>query len=354
MDIAKLLKLNHSIPQQIDLPKLDCPFSQQIVFYKDVNLIASYGLCCSNNFQTVFKEFDADNDFYKPTHVKKQEADAYAVLEDIRNNGPGSRAVKILSNNYWHVPIVHNLSLVWGHWTDTLQKLYRLEIEYGGRHDDKQFAYIFNRREWKHPGVKHLKEWLSFFGISLERCYFRDDEPDLADTVLHIPFAVAASPVTYTAHASSAIMKKFRHDVLFPLCTPNPKRKIFLLRGATCKSRIVLNKNEVLVYLKSHGFEIINADVNDFQATQSLFSGVSHILSLHHSGIKNCIFSADGTKILEIYPSKFKNKIDKSIMVCCENMSADYTQVVMDSDSSSNVKIDLIALDKLLKDEGFI
>jgi capsular polysaccharide biosynthesis protein len=89
-----------------------------------------------------------------------------------------------------------------------------------------------------------------------------------------------------------------------------PHRKIFLSREKA-ESRRILNRKEVMAFLKEFQFEIICAENLSFEEQVKTFFETSHLVTPHGAGLTNTIFMQPGTHVFEIRKDHYGPLEDK-------------------------------------------
>ncbi len=109
--------------------------------------------------------------------------------------------------------------------------------------------------------------------------------------------------------ASREVTAFLRSLVLEGLRLPDttPSRRIYVTRSDT-KKRRVTNEDALLPVLKARGFEIVAPGLLSLRDQAALFASASVVVGPHGAGMTNILFSPDGARVLELFPSnKVKN-----------------------------------------------
>lgn len=84
-------------------------------------------------------------------------------------------------------------------------------------------------------------------------------------------------------------------------------RRIYVSRADTRKRRLV-NEAEIQALFEARGFEVVAPGTLGFENQVRLFAEAEMVAGVHGAGLTNILFSAPGTKVLEIFPApKIKN-----------------------------------------------
>ena len=102
-----------------------------------------------------------------------------------------------------------------------------------------------------------------------------------------------------TASASFAWFKN-SYELLAPLVTKNPHRRIFLDRDPRYQRRMT-NSDEAIAMIRDHSFEVHRAEDMTYLEQLQLFAEASHIIALHGAGLTNILASDLGKlRVLEL------------------------------------------------------
>lgn len=81
----------------------------------------------------------------------------------------------------------------------------------------------------------------------------------------------------------------------------NAGRRLYISRRGT-KLRQIVNEDEMVAALKRLDFTVLEAKWSNHPEQLAAFSAADVIVGVHGAGLTNIIFSAPGTKVLEIFP----------------------------------------------------
>lgn len=102
-------------------------------------------------------------------------------------------------------------------------------------------------------------------------------------------------------------------------------RRLYLARKST---RTIENRDEILPYLRRNGFQAVYPERYSFFEQVSLFSNAEAVVGPHGSGFTNTIFCNPGTKLLELFSSRYVNPCYFHI---ARNLDLDYCYATDDS-----------------------
>lgn len=127
--------------------------------------------------------------------------------------------------------------------------------------------------------------------------------------------------------------------------------RIYISRGDT-KFRKVKNEVEVIKLLLRYDFEVVT--LTDFSVKEqiSLFRNAKFIVAPHGAGLTNCLFSREGTKVVELFQENYLNPCFWSI---AEGRRLSYTgiinPVVVNGDDKhlDEMEVDIDLLESFLK-----
>jgi capsular polysaccharide biosynthesis protein len=107
--------------------------------------------------------------------------------------------------------------------------------------------------------------------------------------------------------------------------------------------RGVINEDEVIKYLTSRNFTILNG-AESLEETYYLFSRATKIIGPHGSLFANTMFCKEDCHILEYCPS---NRIDGTFLNKLKKAKK-YKQIIVESDESFNIFIDIETMTSIL------
>ena len=141
-------------------------------------------------------------------------------------------------------------------------------------------------------------------------------------------------------HTPEFVTNSLREKFLKPeyISEDKPKR-IYISRNKGFARRI-LNEDEVLNYLTPLGFETIYPEEMDFEDQVATFTNADIIIGQHGAGLINLAFCKPGTKVIEIYNEKIKDRLDTSFWSISSNVGLD--NYFMFGESVDNEALDMI------------
>lgn len=115
-------------------------------------------------------------------------------------------------------------------------------------------------------------------------------------------------------------------------------RRVNALRG-------ILNDEEVAEFLAHAGWSIFDTEQLTMAQQIQLFANATHVCALHGAALTNLVWSAPGTRVLEIVPSTFLNGVYEGI---AEAAQLNYSYLLCRADTEFRVRVDLNELRKAL------
>jgi capsular polysaccharide biosynthesis protein len=112
-----------------------------------------------------------------------------------------------------------------------------------------------------------------------------------ADELYYIP------GITSSGQFDISLMMQLK-KILCDQLQPGSKR-IYISRSKAT-FRKVLNENDLIPVLLSHGFDILNGEDYNLKEQARIFSGAEVLLGIHGAGLANCIFMKGGSKLIEL------------------------------------------------------
>jgi len=99
------------------------------------------------------------------------------------------------------------------------------------------------------------------------------------------------------------------------------KSKNFYISRKNAPARRILNESELILYLESKGFEIVELEGLAIKQQAELFMSASTIVAAHGAGLANLVFCKLGAKLIEFFPNEHPRIYYKII---AENLKIDY------------------------------
>jgi len=134
----------------------------------------------------------------------------------------------------------------------------------------------------------------------------------------------------HPAHLCASWAMDFLREKLKVDAPQNRKRRIFISRAEDAKSRQIINRSEVERLVCSFGYEVVALGSMSARQQRDLFADASHVVGVHGAGLSNVLFSAVGTKVLEILPCLVATP---AYWILCSQLGLDYhTLIAADPD----------------------
>ena len=144
-----------------------------------------------------------------------------------------------------------------------------------------------------------------------------------------------------------------------------PRRKVYISRECA-RGRFVLNEEDVVATLSSHGFEIVHAETLSFREQVELFNSARTLVSIHGAGLANGLFMQPGSNLVELLPkrngifdyNRMRNTIrhDACYVRLAAAMRLIYGYLLCETDAKfyekthmANVRVDIDSLQDLLR-----
>jgi capsular polysaccharide biosynthesis protein len=92
-------------------------------------------------------------------------------------------------------------------------------------------------------------------------------------------------------------------DPLLPLVEVRPMtRRLYVTRGPSANNRTVVNEEQVLALLRSHGFEAVDPGQLSVVEQIEAFAAASVIVAPHGAALANIAFCSAGATVVELFP----------------------------------------------------
>ena len=162
------------------------------------------------------------------------------------------------------------------------------------------------------------KESLDLLGVPLNKRIssqkFRHIESDEILSVDH-PCIILNDPLKDNNDIPNWIIDFYKNEVKNKISFKNTPKKIFIDRGDSQSNikhlRKIINENEVKMFLKSNGYDIIKLSSLSFKNQIELFHNSKIVVGLHGAGFSNILFCQPETKVIEIKPLHVGNMYEK-------------------------------------------
>ncbi len=197
------------------------------------------------------------------------------------------------------------------HWlTGTLPKL--LFARKAGLRFAEVAQVIVNPR---HKGrVNFQTETLALLGLDLNKIMFIDRGVHVACEALILPPEPTAREQTEVHAWALALLR----DELLPPAGQEPSpglpERLFVRRAAARRRRLV-DEAALETELAALGFTAVTLEDRPWRDQVALFRAARVVVGLHGAGLSNLVFSAPGTRVVEIVPEVWRNP-------CFENLAA--------------------------------
>lgn len=156
---------------------------------------------------------------------------------------------------------------------------------------DERYNIIYHNkmRKWQ-------LEYYGFLGIDENRLVGSRDTP------LHVNKLLIGSSQRHRFAVSNLAIQGFKNTIFSRLdFDVNKPNKRFYLSRRNARVRRILNEDEVVSFLKFHGFQIIQPETLSLTDQIKLFAEAEVIVAPHGAGLTNIIFSKL-PKIVELIP----------------------------------------------------
>lgn len=95
-------------------------------------------------------------------------------------------------------------------------------------------------------------------------------------------------------------------DAMLPGNTPEPKRRLFISRGASGgEARGLLNEDEILGMFVRQGYELTFPEQLPIHEQAALFASAKEVIGVKGAALTNAIFCAPGATVMVLSPSDF-------------------------------------------------
>ena len=158
-----------------------------------------------------------------------------------------------------------------------------------------------------------IKQILSNKGIKLKRFIYLDDD--------FYFFRNCEIPQFFSEQDSIKILNKISLE------NTNKKNRLYLTRK-NCEYRKLINESEIVEYLKSKNFKIIDTDNLSINEQIDFFSSAEIVIGPTGSALTNIVFCKKNTKIFEITPDykyNFEIQFQKRFSNICKILGLQYT-----------------------------
>ena len=226
---------------------------------------------------------------------------------------PGkSKAVRLGDRGYESTAtewLRHDTSLVvvggcgnYYHWLiDYLPRL--MLIEGMQQYDDSRF--VINDQL-----APHQQQALALLDVDPLRCL-----PLGAHQAIEAPTVVVPALMSNTTVCHPVVPRMLRKA--FPAMASDGPKRVYLSRDDAANRRLS-NEVELVALLERHGFVKVVAGELGFQQQIDLFAGAEVIVAVHGAGMTNLVFSAPGTRVIEVALHDFRPTFMQVLAQLCK------------------------------------
>ena len=149
------------------------------------------------------------------------------------------------------------------------------------------------------------RETLELLGVSRDRLIDPARYEIVRADHLVVPFHEVKAGMLHPEWVSN-----FLRDTVLPHVQTNQlaetPRRIYISRKGL-KWRNVLNEDEILEVLASHGFQVVTLNDLPVLRQAALFAGADVVIAPHGAALANLVFAKPGTKVIEFLPRKLQD-----------------------------------------------
>lgn len=162
------------------------------------------------------------------------------------------------------------------------------------------------------------KETLKILGIDPERIVSTEDESWISADRMIIP-----CHQIMTGHRHPGWLTDWLRENFLPHEQVAKNRRRVYISRSIARNRRVKNEEEIFRLLEAHGFEFVHAEKCTFAEQIAMFADAEAIIAPHGAGLSNLVFSAPGTRVIELFPSMTMDCYYR----LCDDLNLDYTFV---------------------------
>lgn len=189
------------------------------------------------------------------------------------------RGIKTIETGVW---IIDDWSTGYFHWlTDALPRLL------ASKRNDEKWPIILPER---YRQYSYVTESLNI--LEEQVIYYNTRTP------LKVKKLLITSHTADTGNYNHILINELRNKFLNKFIT-NGCRKIFISRLKAAKRKIS-NEHEVIVLVKSYGYEIHYFEDYTFKKQIEIMSQTKNLIGLHGAGLTNLLFMREDSKVLEL------------------------------------------------------
>lgn len=194
------------------------------------------------------------------------------------------------------------------HWIFDILPRLKLALE-----QDAGLDYIYLQRK-----LPFQDETLNILGIAPERIINSEDEPWVSADRMIVP-----CHQIMTGHRHPAWVTNWLRDHFLPQEKGTGERRRVYISRSIARNRRVVNEEEIFRLLEQRSFEFVHAEKCTFADQIAMFANAEAIIAPHGAGLSNLVFSAPGTRVIELFPSMSMDCYYR----LCDDLNLDYTFV---------------------------
>lgn len=277
------------------------------------------------------KDANFNYNFWGNLHNEEARPNNILESQDIKKNiNLPDYTVKELPDKGNYIYAHHYFNIyVFGHYWDTLQDLSKIETL------NLSHKVLITPKVTDH--VKDLDLHLELFGYPKENRISLDLPANRPCNILYkVPLLYYPSPTAYPCQVSKEGLEYLRSKYYPPWDTYAPSTKLYLRRPKG-NTRIVINEEEVVSFLKNKDFTILDG-TEGIKEHVRLFRNARVIIGMHGSLFKNLIFSDKNPLVYEFCPH---NREDHNFEGMGKTMGLDYKWIKTEAGDNHNIKINL-------------
>jgi hypothetical protein len=209
---------------------------------------------------------------------------------------------------------------------------------------------------WYAPkSMQFQRELLEMMGIDLEQVIDSSETRQVVAETLIVP-----TPASMTIINPPWVVEFLRRKLLPPKIGRIDGRAVYVTRGGAMNNRRVENEPELMDYLSSRGFDMV--DPGKLSALEQIetFAQASMIVGAHSAGLVNLTFAAPGAAVVELFPSGGVNTCYWKLAESVPGLEYRYVLGVGDVERTSHsellvsdIQADIPAIGSTLDDFGW-
>jgi len=152
---------------------------------------------------------------------------------------------------------------------------------------------------WYAPkSTQFQRELLEMMGIDLEQVIDSSETRHVVAETLIVP-----TPPSMTIINPPWVIDFLRRRLMPPKIRRIDGRAIYVTRGGAMNNRRVENEPDLMDYLSSRGFDLVDPGKLSTLEQIETFAQASMIVGAHSAGLVNLTFAAPGAAVVELFPS---------------------------------------------------